>query len=171
MVWPASRQTSTRRVASATSLAPHALKNSLPPPKVPVPRLSTGTLKPDPPSRLYSIRLLLLEVGARQGGNRVVRRSIPTRLFRCSTNIEHCSRMESMRQLRHPRPNEITLAGVLSALSDPVRLSVVSALADGVERGWGEFEVGVGPSTLSHHIKVLREAGVVTHRKAGTHCY
>ena len=79
--------------------------------------------------------------------------------------------MESMRQLRHPRPNEITLAGVLSALSDPVRLSVVSALADGVERGWGEFEVGVGPSTLSHHIKVLREAGVVTHRKDGTHCY
>jgi DNA-binding transcriptional ArsR family regulator len=79
--------------------------------------------------------------------------------------------MEAMRQLRHPRLEEIALAGVLSALSDPVRLSVVSALADGAERGWGEFEVGVGASTLSHHIKVLREAGVVTHRKDGTHCY
>src|SRR5271154_6028254 len=55
MVRPASRQISTSRVASATSLAPHALKNSLPPPKVPVPRLSTGTLKPEPPSCLYSI--------------------------------------------------------------------------------------------------------------------
>ena len=76
-----------------------------------------------------------------------------------------------MRQLRHPRLEEVTLAGVLSALSDPVRLSVVSALAGGTDRGWGEFEVGVGPSTLSHHIKVLREAGVVTHRKDGTHCY
>src|SRR5690348_2503422 len=76
-----------------------------------------------------------------------------------------------MRQLRHPRLEEVTLAGVLSALSDPVRLSVVSALADGAERGWGEFEVGVGASTLSHHIKVLREAGVVTHRKHATHCY
>jgi DNA-binding transcriptional ArsR family regulator len=79
--------------------------------------------------------------------------------------------MEAMRQLRHARLEEITLAGVLSALSDPVRLSVVSALAEGAERGWGEFEVGVGASTLSHHIKVLREAGVVTHRKDGTHCY
>src|SRR3954468_20131339 len=52
---PPSRHTSTRRVASATSLAPQALKNSLPPPKVPVPRLSTGTLNPEPPSCLYSI--------------------------------------------------------------------------------------------------------------------
>src|SRR5262245_7835719 len=55
MVRPASRQTSTRRVASRTSLSPQALKNSLPPPNVPVPRLSTGTLKPEPPSRLDSI--------------------------------------------------------------------------------------------------------------------
>src|SRR6266542_376984 len=54
-VRPASRQISTRRVASATSLSPQALNNSLPPPKVPVPRLNTGTLKPDPPSSRYSI--------------------------------------------------------------------------------------------------------------------
>ena len=55
MFTPASRQMSTSRVASATSVAPHALKNSLLPPKVPVPRLSTGTLNPDPPSYRYSI--------------------------------------------------------------------------------------------------------------------
>src|SRR6185437_389352 len=55
MVSPASKQTSTSRVASATLLAPHALKNSFPPPKVPVPRLSTGTLRPEPPSCLYSM--------------------------------------------------------------------------------------------------------------------
>src|SRR5258707_2858437 len=41
---------STRRVASATSLAPQALKNSVPPPNVPVPKLNTGTFKPDLPS-------------------------------------------------------------------------------------------------------------------------
>src|SRR5271168_4374601 len=52
---PASRQISTSRVASATSLAPHALKNSLPPPKVPVPKLNTGTLRPEPPRIRYSI--------------------------------------------------------------------------------------------------------------------
>src|SRR5438132_1688864 len=30
-----------------TSVFPHALKNSLPPPKVAVPKLNTGTLKPE----------------------------------------------------------------------------------------------------------------------------
>jgi DNA-binding transcriptional ArsR family regulator len=79
--------------------------------------------------------------------------------------------MNRMRQLPHPKLKAITLARVLAALSDPVRLSIVSALADGAECGWGEFDVGVGASTLSHHIKVLREAGVVNHRKDGTHCF
>src|SRR6185369_995537 len=50
---------STSRVASATSLEPQALKNSLPPPNVPVPRLRAGTMKPDAPSCRYSIVLLL----------------------------------------------------------------------------------------------------------------
>src|SRR5580698_8565348 len=52
---PASMQMSTRRVASATSVAPQALKNSFPPPNVPVPKLSTGTFKPDRPSVRNSI--------------------------------------------------------------------------------------------------------------------
>ncbi len=47
MVSPASRHTSTSRVAPATSLAPQALKNSVPPPNVPVPKQSSGILKPD----------------------------------------------------------------------------------------------------------------------------
>src|SRR5258708_39089024 len=55
IVSPASRQMSTSRVASATSLAPQDVKNSLPPPNVPVPRLNAGTLNPEPPSCLYSI--------------------------------------------------------------------------------------------------------------------
>src|SRR5450432_1616860 len=46
---------STRRVASATSVDPHALKNSPPPPKVAVPKQSTGTFNPDRPSCLNSI--------------------------------------------------------------------------------------------------------------------
>ena len=55
IVTPASRQMSTRREASATSLAPQALKNSPFPPKVPVPKVSAGTFNPEPPSFLYSI--------------------------------------------------------------------------------------------------------------------
>jgi hypothetical protein len=50
MLSPASRHTSTSRVAPATSLAPQALKSSVLPPNVPVPRQSTGTAKPDLPS-------------------------------------------------------------------------------------------------------------------------
>ena len=46
---------STSRVASATSVLPQALKNSPLPPKVPVPKLRTGTLKPDWPSCRYSM--------------------------------------------------------------------------------------------------------------------
>ena len=53
---PASRQMSTRRVASETSVrAPGFEKLSPPPPKVPVPKLKTGTFRPEPPSCLYSM--------------------------------------------------------------------------------------------------------------------
>ena len=76
-----------------------------------------------------------------------------------------------MRQLRHPKSEEIQLTEVLAALSDPVRLAIVSALADGGERGWSEFDVDVANSTLSHHMKMLREAGVINHRKDGTRCF
>src|ERR1700722_20181488 len=55
MVRPASRQISTRRVASLTSISPQALKNSFFPPNVPVPNVRTGTLNPDLPSNRYSI--------------------------------------------------------------------------------------------------------------------
>src|SRR5579871_2235995 len=46
---------STRRVASATSVAPQARKKSPPPPNVPVPKLRTGTFSPDLPSCRNSI--------------------------------------------------------------------------------------------------------------------
>src|SRR5260221_5943953 len=52
---PVSRQISPRRLAPATSVLPQALKNSLPPPKVPVPNESTGTSKPEEPSCLNSM--------------------------------------------------------------------------------------------------------------------
>ncbi len=77
-----------------------------------------------------------------------------------------------MRQLGHPRIDELTLTGVLAALSDPVRLSIVSTLfKSGGERGWSEFDVSVCASTLSHHMQVLRMAGVINHRQDGTRCF
>src|ERR1700731_1538273 len=85
-------------------------------------------------------------------------------------NIEYKGR-PPMRQYRHPARAEITLPKVLAALSDPVRLSIVEALAKGGERGWSGFDACVANSTLSHHMKVLRLAGVISNRGDGTRCF
>jgi DNA-binding transcriptional ArsR family regulator len=85
-------------------------------------------------------------------------------------NIEYKGRSR-MRQYRHPERKEITLPKVLAALSDPVRLSLVEALARGGERGWSGFDACVANSTLSHHMKVLRLAGVISNRGDGTRCF
>ena len=74
-----------------------------------------------------------------------------------------------MRALHHPRVDEIELADVLHALSDPVRLEIVRVLADQQERPCSSVEAKVAKSTLSHHFKVLREAGITFTRANGTH--
>lgn len=76
-----------------------------------------------------------------------------------------------MKQLEHPSPGDITLTGVLGALSDPMRLSIVAQLACGSERGSSAFNCDIANSTLSHHLKVLRLAGIIQHRKEGTRCF
>lgn len=54
------------------------------------------------------------------------------------------------------------ITGVLQALGDPVRLAIVRELADGEARSCGSFtHLGVADSTLSHHLNVLRDAGVI----------
>ena len=69
----------------------------------------------------------------------------------------------------HPDLADLTLVTVLHALSDPVRLGIVAALREsGGERRCGSFAVPVTKSTLTHHFRVLREAGVITQRQEGT---
>jgi DNA-binding transcriptional ArsR family regulator len=76
-----------------------------------------------------------------------------------------------MRNLHHPRVDEVSLPDVLHALSDPVRLQIVRALAEREEQSCSDVEASVSKSTLSHHFKVLREAGVTHTRVNGTHRY
>ena len=76
-----------------------------------------------------------------------------------------------MRQARHPDLGEMTLIDVMGALSDPIRVGLVRLLADGRERGWGELRAPVAKSTLSHHLRVLRDAGLTRTRQEGTRCY
>ncbi|MEU4537219.1 metalloregulator ArsR/SmtB family transcription factor [Streptosporangium sp. NPDC023825] len=76
-----------------------------------------------------------------------------------------------MRQAHHPELGEIALTTVMAALSDPIRVGLVRVLADGRERGWGELRAPVAKSTLSHHLRVLRDAGLTRTRQEGTRCY
>jgi DNA-binding transcriptional ArsR family regulator len=70
----------------------------------------------------------------------------------------------------HPDIGTVSLEEVLHALSDPVRLCILRALVAGEETAWSGFMVKVSPSTLSHHMKVLRNAGLIINRKDGTRC-
>ena len=71
----------------------------------------------------------------------------------------------------HPSAAEFELATVLHALSDPQRLRIVQALADdSTPRRCGSFGLDVTKSTLTHHFRVLREAGVIEQHEDGTAC-
>src|SRR3954464_11865063 len=72
-----------------------------------------------------------------------------------------------MRTLFHPNRSDIQLTAVLNALSDPIRLSIVKSLACGKELSCGAFDISIAKSTFSHHIKVLRESGVIEIRLEG----
>jgi DNA-binding transcriptional ArsR family regulator len=76
-----------------------------------------------------------------------------------------------MRTLLHPARDELQLAGVMAALSDPVRVTIVRALAAQGEMACGTLELGVSNATRSHHFRVLREAGLTRTRPEGTHRY
>ena len=73
--------------------------------------------------------------------------------------------------LEHVATDRMKLIEVLAALSDPIRLGLVRVLSDGAERGWGELRAPVAKSTLSHHLKTLREAGLTRTREEGTRCF
>lgn len=62
---------------------------------------------------------------------------------------------------------ELDLATVLHALSDPIRLRIVTELAEAGERSCGAFNLPITKSTCSHHFRVLREAGVISTRVNG----
>jgi DNA-binding transcriptional ArsR family regulator len=72
-----------------------------------------------------------------------------------------------MREPHHPTQTELELSSVLHALSDPARLAIVRHLADGDECTCGTFDLALSKATLSHHFRVLREAGVVWTRPEG----
>lgn len=72
--------------------------------------------------------------------------------------------------LPEPAAHEIRLEAVMGALSDPLRMGIVRKLLLESERfdhpcGW--FGLDRPKSSLTHHFKALREAGVTRQRQYG----
>ena len=69
----------------------------------------------------------------------------------------------------------VDLAGAFKALGDPVRLRLFSLIASHVDGEacvcdlTGEFDVS--QPTISHHLKVLREAGLLTSERRASWVY
>lgn len=62
-----------------------------------------------------------------------------------------------------------SLAARFKALSDPARVAIVNRLAGAEDVCVCEFRLGLSQPTISHHLRVLREAGLIeVARKRGT---
>lgn len=68
----------------------------------------------------------------------------------------------------HPTQEHLVLSTLLAALGDSSRLRILHDLARSGEKCCGDFEITSSKSTLSHHLKVMREAGVISTRIDGT---
>jgi DNA-binding transcriptional ArsR family regulator len=79
-----------------------------------------------------------------------------------------------VRFFHHPSRNDLSLPAVLFALSDPLRLEIAKSLANDGEQNCSVFSGpsdphhGIPKSTLTHHFKVLRDAGIISTRILGT---
>jgi DNA-binding transcriptional ArsR family regulator len=77
-----------------------------------------------------------------------------------------------MRPLNHPRPEEMTVQGILYALSDPARVRIfMDLMGTECSKSCSEFiNVNKKPlpkSTLSQHITILRDAGLIRSVRKG----
>ena len=72
--------------------------------------------------------------------------------------------------LEHPDLADVELTAVLFALSDPARLDLVRLIArDGAQTvaNCQAVDPAAPKSTFSHHLKALREAGLIRNEPAG----
>jgi DNA-binding transcriptional ArsR family regulator len=72
------------------------------------------------------------------------------------------------RDILHPEIDTVPLTALMSALADPVRLSIVRLAADSEGLPCRAFEERIPKSTMSHHWRVLRQAGLIRQQGEGT---
>jgi DNA-binding transcriptional ArsR family regulator len=76
------------------------------------------------------------------------------------------------RPLEHPAAAEFRIADILHALSDPIRLAIVSELqlagrALNCTETTARLDLCMPKSTCSQHYRILREAGVIASERNG----
>ena len=81
-----------------------------------------------------------------------------------------------MRPLHHPSLEDITVEGVLHALSDPVRVAIYADIvAQECSHNCSMFlnvsDKAIPKSTLSQHFRILREAGLIRGERLGVEMY
>jgi DNA-binding transcriptional ArsR family regulator len=67
--------------------------------------------------------------------------------------------------LDQPSTEELNLTDIFTALAEPLRREAVVKMAlleEGTERSCASFGFPVAKSSLTHHFRVLREAGLIT---------
>lgn len=81
-------------------------------------------------------------------------------------NIQRSVQIEA---LVEPKKQDIHLEAVLHALADPIRIQIVSQLTHSdIEMSCSCFNLPVSKSTITHHFRVLREAGMISQYYKGT---
>jgi DNA-binding transcriptional ArsR family regulator len=86
-------------------------------------------------------------------------------LFRAAT-------LKGMRPMLHPAIQDVTVEGILHALSDPVRVAIYADIvAQECPQNCSNFltvsDKAIPKSTLSQHFKTLREAGLIRSERHG----
>lgn len=73
-----------------------------------------------------------------------------------------------MKSTYSPNLKKMPLSSIFNALSDPVRMKIVLILLEKNEISCGQCNDHLlSKSTMSHHFKVLREAGLIQRREEG----
>ena len=78
----------------------------------------------------------------------------------------------NMRPLVHPSIEDVTVEGILYALSDPARVAIYASIAaEGCSQNCSTFltisKQAIPKSTLSQHFKILRENGLIRGERHG----
>jgi DNA-binding transcriptional ArsR family regulator len=86
--------------------------------------------------------------------------------------LREVSTLIDMRPLFHPSLEEITVEGILHALSDPIRVAIFADIvSQECSQNCSTFltvsDKAIPKSTLSEHFRALREAGLIRGERRG----